>query len=168
MSPFSESDAEELLALFRAPDVRRYLLDDSLVSAEWVREEIEASKARFCASGAGLCAVRLTGQTGIAGFVGFRGFLEPPRLQLLYGLLPIFWGEGLATEVAERICKYAFEDLDFAEILAATDVPNKASASVLGRLGMRLERTTSAGPSGTALYRLDRESWKRRCYDGAL
>ena len=168
MSPFSESDTEELLALFRAPDVRRYLLDDSLVSAEWVREEIEASKVRFCASGAGLWAVRLMGRSEIIGFVGFREFFEPPQLQLLYGLLSEFWGEGLATEVAERVCQYAFEDLDFAEILAATDVPNTASASVLGRLGMRLERTTSDGPSGTMFFRLDRESWNQRGVDGAL
>ena len=160
--PFSKADADELLTVFRDPKVRQYLLDDSMVSAEWVRDEIVASDARFASSGAGLWAIRLADEPGIIGFVGFRDFFEPPQLQLLYALLPEHWGRGFATEVAHAVCGYAFDKLGFTEIVAATDIPNEASARVLLCLGMSLNRTTSDGPFGTAFYRLDRADWVAR------
>lgn len=159
LQPFSSDDAEALLSLFRDALVRRYLLDDALVSEEWVRDEIATSKARFEASGAGLWCVRRTGDEHVIGFAGFREFFEPPRLQLLYGLHPDTWGEGLATEVAETICRHAFLTLDFERIEAATDVPNHRSVRVLERLGMHLERRSDEGDAGTLFYVLDRAAW---------
>ncbi len=169
LQPFAKADADELLTVFRDPKVRQYLLDDSVVSAEWVRDEIVTSDARFARSEGGLWATRLADEPGIIGFVGFRDFFEPPQLQLLYALLPEHWGQGFATEVAHVVCGYAFDKLGFAEIVAATDIPNEASARVLLRLGMSLDRTTPDGPSGTAFYVLDRADWvSRRRQGGAL
>ena len=166
LQPFARADIDELLTLFRAPKVRRYLLDDAEVSAEWVHDEIVASDARFAKLGAGLWAIRLPDEPGIIGFVGFREFFEPPQLQLLYAMLPEHWGRGLTTEVADAVCGYAFDKLGFAEIVAATDIPNEASARVLLRLGMSLDRKTLDGPSGTAFYVLDREDWVARKSEG--
>ena len=160
LRPFVLPDAGQLLVLFRDSLVRRYLLDDALVSAEWVHDEIVASEARFSGSGAGLWSIRLTDRREIVGFVGFREFFDPPQLQLLYGLLPHYWGRGLATEAARAVCDYAFQSLGFAEVAAATDLPNEASARVLDRLGMTLDRTTDDGPAGTVFYSLDRSCWK--------
>ncbi|MDX1567170.1 MAG: GNAT family N-acetyltransferase [Longimicrobiales bacterium] len=167
--PFSRDDADELQALFRDPKVRQYLLDDRLVTEEWVREEIATSEERFATTGAGLWAVRIRNDSGrsgahdrigkIIGFVGFREFFDPPRLQLLYGLLPGYWGRGLATEAARRICDHAFLDLGFRLVEAATDAPNGASSRVLRRLGMRRVRVDGSETSGTVFYVLDRDSW---------
>lgn len=159
LRPFGSDDVEELVAVFRDPAVRRYLLDDTMVSVEWVREEVEASAVRFKDSGTGLWTVRLLGQFEIIGFGGFREFFTPPQLQLLYGLLPGYWGRGFATEVARRICEYAFEGLGHSEVTAAIDVPNEPSQRVLERLGMRLDRTEQEG-AGTAFYVLRRDSWR--------
>jgi len=152
LRPFVEADEDELLALFREPAVRRYLLDDEQVSAEWVRAEITSSRARFDAPGTGLWAIRATGHQAIIGFVGFREFGDPPQLQLLYGLLPLYWGRGLATEAARAVCDHARRELGLTEIRASTDVANEASARVLLRLGMRQVRTTADGAGGTAFY----------------
>lgn len=159
LRPFAAADAGEILRVFRDADVRRYLLDDKLVSAEWVDDEIAASDERFERIGAGLWSIRLAGAPAIIGFTGFREFFDPPQLQLLYALLPAHWGRGLATEAAARVCQHAFEDLAFAEISAAIDVPNNASAEVLERLGMRHRRTTAEGVSGTAFFSLSRADW---------
>ena len=121
------------------------MLDD-VRSAAWVRDEIVASDARFAHSGTGLWTIRLAGDPGIIGFVGFREFFDPPRLQLLYGLLPGYWGRGLATEAAARICHHAFLELGFLAISAAIDIPNLASANVLRRLGMTEVRTSDDSP----------------------
>lgn len=154
--PFDDADAETLLAVFVDPSVRRHLLDDSLVSLDWVRSEIASSRRRFANSGAGLWSIRPSGTRDIAGFAGFRDFFEPPRLQLLYGLAPRFWGRGLATEAARRVCEHAFLDLHWSRIEAATDLPNERSIRVLQRLGMRWVRNTGDGPDGTSFYELDR------------
>jgi [ribosomal protein S5]-alanine N-acetyltransferase len=162
LAPFSYADADELLGVFRHPDVRRFLLDDEIVSSEWLRDEIEASDARFACGSAGLWTVRLTGAPGIIGFTGFRDFFDPPQLQLLYGLLPQYWKRGLALEAAARACDYAIHNLGFTVINAATDLPNDASIRVLERLGMTRTRVSDAGPAGTAFFALTRAAWLER------
>lgn len=166
LRPIVERDAAELLELFRDPSVRRYLLDNMLVSREWVLSEIQSSLERFAESGAGLWAVRLRGIEPIIGFVGFREFFDPPQLQLLYGLLPAYCGRGLATEVAARVCDHAFTDLGHEWVAAATDRPNAASSRVLERLGMSLERSSDEGDAGTLFYLLKREQWEREGASG--
>jgi ribosomal-protein-alanine N-acetyltransferase len=163
LRPFAADDADELLAVFRDPDMRRFLLDDKVVPAEWVHEEIATSDRRFGVSGAGLWSIRLAGGHALIGFAGFREFFDPPQLQLLYGLLPSHWGCGFATEAAMRVCAHGFEALGFAEIRAAIDVPNVASARVLQRLGMTQVRTSSEGPGGTAYFRAGRDEWLAAC-----
>lgn len=152
------SDAKPLLDVFRDADVRRYLLDGRAVAPEWIETEILASERRFAAGSAGLWAVRRRDDQALLGFAGFREFFEPPELQLLYGLLPAYWGHGFATEAAEAACRFAFESLRFSEIRAAVDVPNQASIAVLARLGFSLARTTGDGARGTAFYVLTRRS----------
>lgn len=162
LQPVTSADAEELFAIFRDAAVRRYLLDDREVSEEWVRAEIAASAERFASIGVGLWAIRLRATARIIGFVGFREFFDPPQLQLLYALLPQFWKQGLATEAATVACAYAFDELGFAAICAATDVPNEDSAQVLQRLGMSLVRLSGDGHAGTAHYAITRAAWYRR------
>ncbi|HET9950107.1 MAG TPA: GNAT family N-acetyltransferase, partial [Longimicrobiales bacterium] len=81
--PFAAGDLDELHALFTHPDVRRWLLDDEIVSPEWVAAEIAASGERFAAGGLGLWTVRERAGDALVGFVGFRPFFDPPELQLL-------------------------------------------------------------------------------------
>lgn len=161
LSPFAVDDREQLLAVFLHADVRRFLLDGSLVSREWVQSEIAASTERFGESGSGLWAVRLKEQLPIIGFTGFREFFEPPQLQLLYGLLPEYWGQGLATEAAAAVCDHAFQTLHLPEIQAAIDTANAASRRVLKRLAMQLVKTTPDDESVTEFYLLNREDWRR-------
>ena len=158
--PFSPSDTNELLRIFRNHAVRRYLLDDDVVPDEWIVDEIESSRQRFENGSMGLWSVRLREGPEIVGFVGFRDFFEPPQLQLLYGLIPEYWGRGLATESARAVCGYAFDKVGWARIRAATDLPNTASAKVLLRLGMVLDRTTEEESAGTAFYSMDRGAWE--------
>ena len=99
--PFRADETDVLHQLFTDPGVRRYLLDDEVVSRDWVAAEIARSRANFRRRGCGLWTLRLHEAPGkVIGFCGYRHFFEPPQLQLLYGLLPRYWGQGLATEAA--------------------------------------------------------------------
>lgn len=162
LRPIDPEDAGELLAVFQDPAVRRYLLDDLLVSIDWVHDEIATSNERFTSIGAGLWALRLREAPEIIGFVGFRPFFEPPRLQLLYGLLPAYWGRGLATEAAARACDHAVFHLGFEHVEAATDEPNRRSIRVLEQLGMSRDDAAGLEHPGTVFFRIDRATWQQR------
>ena len=166
LSPFTTHDAPALLPVFRDPDVRAFLLDDVLVGPDWIDAEIAASERRFDRFGTGLWCVRLHGEPGIVGFVGFREFLDPPELQLLYGLLPACWGKGLATEITARTCDYALRDLGRDRVTATTDLQNRASARVLRHLGMQVVRI-EGGDDGTAHFAVDRDTWCTRLQGAA-
>ena len=159
LRPFAAEDADELHALFTDLDVRRYLLDDEVVSRSWIEEEIAASEARFEEIGHGLWTIRRRGEEHIIGFVGFRPFFDPPEIQLLYGLLPQAWGSGLATEASAAVLARAFGGLGFSDVVAATDVPNVSSIRVLERLGFREWKRTEEGQAGTIYFRLGAEAW---------
>jgi [ribosomal protein S5]-alanine N-acetyltransferase len=138
LTPFADAHVDPLLAFFREPQVRRYLLDGLLVDREWVVSEIRTSRERFEAGSLGLYTAHLRETPDVlVGFVGFRPFYEPPVLQLTYGLGPAHVGHGLATEMARAVIDVAFADLAFHEVRASTDEPNLASVRVLERLGMR-------------------------------
>jgi RimJ/RimL family protein N-acetyltransferase len=155
LTPFTEADQAELHALFTDPDVRRYLMDDMIVEETWTTDVVEKSIAMFQDLGYSLWAVRETGQRPVIGFCGYWRFehLKHP-LQLMYGLLPAWWGRGFATEAARAGLNYGFDTVGFTEIIAATDPPNLASVRVMERLGMTHLETDDA----TVYYRTSRQS----------
>jgi len=132
--PCAADDEVELLALFREPHVRRFLLDDLVVDAAWVRTEIAASEARFAGGALGLWRARVDG--ALAGFAGFRPFFEPPVLQLLYGVATPFRGSGLARAMASHAIAAGFA-AGLSQIRASVDPPNEASLRLLAALGFR-------------------------------
>jgi RimJ/RimL family protein N-acetyltransferase len=49
------------------------------------------------------------------------------------------WGRGYATEAAQRLVRFGFEELGLHRIFATCDPENRASARVLEKAGMQLE-----------------------------
>jgi ribosomal-protein-alanine N-acetyltransferase len=147
LTPFADDHVDALLDLFRDPHVRRYLLDDAIVSRAWVADEVQASRHRFATGSLGLYAAsRLDAPPSLVGFAGFRPFYDPPVLQLVYGVAPAYVGRGLAREMAQAVIDLAFTVHGFAEVRASTDAPNHASARVLAHLGMKLVATEPGEP----------------------
>lgn len=72
--------------------------------------------------------------------------------EVSYQLLPKWWGRGYATEVVQRIVKYAFEDLGLAKVVAETQIANKASCRLLEKSGMQLEQTVERFGAEQAIF----------------
>ena len=147
--PVQPAMLTELHSLFTDASVRRYLLDDALVEPDWVTGVITASQNQFADNNYGLWAVYLTGQTPI---IGVCGYIVLAELQLIYALLPAYWGQGYATEASRVVVDYGFQKAGMAEIIAAADEPNLNSFGVMQRLGMTYWKTED----GIAYYRLQR------------
>lgn len=63
------------------------------------------------------------------------------RAELGYWIGQPFWGQGFATEAAQRIVQFGFEDLGLNRIFAAAMTKNPGSCKVMRKIGMKHEGT---------------------------
>mgnify|MGYP005840995677 CR=1 FL=1 len=74
----------------------------------------------------GSCRISITDRTKQEGSIG-------------YCLAREFWGQGYATEVAQKLLEFGFKQLSLHRIFALCHPKNKASMRVLIKIGMRQE-----------------------------
>jgi ribosomal-protein-alanine N-acetyltransferase len=158
--PLTEADVDELHALWSSPEVRRYPWNDKLIARQRTASLVAESLSLFAVHGYGLWGASLHDREKLVGFGGFWYFHTPPKLELLYGVAPEHWNCGLATEIVRALVRYGFEELEFTEVRASTDPPNAASARVLEKAGLRLERRAVIDGSETLFYCLPRSAFQ--------
>jgi RimJ/RimL family protein N-acetyltransferase len=150
---FGPADEAALLALWNDPDVGRFLWDGRAVPAERIRGQIADSCRAFAEGGLGLYTVRLApAPDAVIGAAGLARIGGPREPELLYALLPAFWGRGLATEAAGEILRVAFEVVGLERVRAGADPPNLASFRVMARLGMTYEGSARIGDLPVRYY----------------
>lgn len=59
--------------------------------------------------------------------------------EIAYVVNPAYWGQGIATEVAQILLKFGFRELEIHRIQATCDCRNIGSAKVLEKSGMTKE-----------------------------
>ncbi|HEV8714741.1 MAG TPA: GNAT family N-acetyltransferase [Candidatus Binatia bacterium] len=162
LRPCTADDLAALRQLWTAPEVRRYLFDDRIISREQAEAMIQSSLASFPTHGFGLWIVHRTGEEAIVGFCGLFLTGDPPEVELLYGIAPSVWGQGLATEAARAVLRYGLEELRLVRITAGADVPNVASLRILAKLGMTFARRTRTEHGEVLYFTLTREAFLNR------
>ena len=145
--PVTLEDVDALFALWRDPDVRRYLWDDRQITRREAEELVRQFLAAGSQQGHHLWTVETKDGAALAGFAALREIEDTGEVELLYGLAPQFWGRGLATEASRAVLEYGFDVLGLPRIWARTDPPNTASMGVARRLGMQ----PADDPGGTSL-----------------
>lgn len=161
LRPFTLDDVDDLHRLWTEPGVRQYLWDDEIIPRERAESIILSSLASFETNGYGLWALLTALEDALIGFCGFWSFHDPPRLELLYGITPAYWNQGLATEAARAMIRYGFEELSFERIEASTDAANLASSRVMERAGMSFWRREHTNGLETVYYAISREAFSR-------
>ena len=156
LRPWSLDDIDALHQIWTDPQVRRYLWDDEMISRKRAAEAVEHGVAAANRNGVGLWCLLPKPASAPAGFCGFRYIDDAPDIELLYGLLPDYWGQGLATEAARAALAYGFDAALFTRVYVRTDVLNHASVRVMERLGMKFERETRLAARPTVIYSLTR------------
>ena len=92
-------------------------------------------------------------------FIGgclLRPYDEPNVLEIGYSIEPKYWGQGLATEMAEALIAYGFANNDITAIVACTQLPNLASQRVLLKSGFKQAKNYMDDDVELALFRLPR------------
>ena len=153
LEPLLKEDLEIFYQINIHPFVRKYLWDDEIISKKLAEEILEESEGKHQTEKWGLWKIMLTENKVCIGYTGLWYFFEEPYPQLLYALLPEYTGKGYAGEAAQKIVDYAFAELQFDHISAATDGPNTKSIGVCEKLGFeRLEEKIIDGKP-TLFYR---------------
>jgi RimJ/RimL family protein N-acetyltransferase len=143
--PVRAQDSEELLALWRRPEVRRFLFDGREVT-DAIAQRVLDDALEAARDGLGLWRVwspaegRSSRAAGVVGLmpVGFAAEAEPRLaglVEIVAALEPESWGRGLATEALGALIRHAFDELALPRLAAVTDAPNERSLRLIARLG---------------------------------
>lgn len=183
IKPIARDDRDALHQFWTDVDVRRYLWDGKVISSSQVEDIIATSESLFAEVGLGLfslCLVEETsGENSLVGFCGYQmGEISgtypvspqgdsiaqskpevPSKAELLYGILPQYWGLGLVSEATREVLRYGFVEKNLEEVVAATDTPNQRSVTVMQRLGMTFEERREYHGLDTVFYSLNRHQF---------
>lgn len=146
------ADAPFMLALLNDPDFHRYIGDRGVQSEvqarDYVKQGAIASYAQF---GYGMYLAELKSDGRAAGICGLvrRDGLDDPDLG--FAFMPEFRAQGLATEAASAVLRYAVNVLALPRIVAVVTPDNRASIALLQNAGMRQEGTVRLPDSDTDL-----------------
>lgn len=78
------------------------------------------------------------------------------EIEIGYALVPEFWKQGLATEIAKASISVGFNDLNVAELVSFTLPTNLASRRVMEKCGLSFDREIVWSELPHVLYRLKR------------
>ena len=163
--PYSEADIAELLPLIGAREVAATTLRIAHPYTEQdARDFLELTKSP---DKIWLAITRRNDGRQIGG-IGLRVDPQHHHAELGYWLGVAFWGKGYATEAAQEILRYGFEDLGLHRIFASHFKHNPSSGRILKKLGMRYEGCQCEHLCkwdrfiDLELYGLLRQEWERR------
>ena len=130
LGPFAAINADPLAMRFMP----------AAMTAEESLGMVERIEAHFETHGFGIWAVEAPGVSPFIGFVGlqrvpFEAHFTP-AVEIGWRLSPAHWGKGYASEAAKAALRFGFEDLNLDQIVSFTVTANKASWSVMERIGM--------------------------------
>jgi RimJ/RimL family protein N-acetyltransferase len=140
---FQDAHLAELCLISQNPRVMATLsADGGVLSTEETEDRLKKERLHWERHGFGLwvfhekTGIRFVGRGGLR-HVYVAGHNE---VELSYALIPDFWGQGLATEMAAAIVDIGFEQLGLKEIVSFTLPGNRASQRVMEKAGFHYER----------------------------
>ena len=137
LRPLTDADIPEMHGLFSDPQVARFNTIGILENESETRNILAPYFDQSTSEPSSLSWVILSKDA--AKFIGEIGMgLAPSRYrkaEIHYSLLPVFWGQGLATEAVQCIVDHGFNRLGLHRIEAGVAVDNLASIKLLERIG---------------------------------
>lgn len=135
---FVENDLDDLIPIMANQEVMRFSLSGPL-KKEQVKELLHKRLlSHYVEYGFGLYAVIFKEDKKLIGGIGLltQNLDGADKVELAYRLDTNYWGKGLATEAAQAICRYAFDQLQLKELISIIDPKNIRSIEVAKRVGM--------------------------------
>ena len=160
----------ERLTRAHLPDLRRMDMDpDVMTYLGGLRDEagtlayLERNLSHWSAHGFGLWMLRSVGSGEVVGRACVRHVIVDARddIEIGYGFLPGYWGQGFATEIAKACVDLAFTQLGCPSVVGLTLPANIGSQHVLRKAGLQDERNTQFEGLPHLLFRRSQEQGAR-------
>lgn len=147
-------DVDALYALYRDPEIRRYFPEGTLTYEETREEVAWFLNGHPAHPELGLWATVYTPTGACIGRCGLLPWTIDGRaeVEVAYLLDKTYWGQGLATEAAQAIVRYAFDHLHLTRLVCLIDEGNQPSINVATKIGMRFEAAMEDDKGPFLLY----------------
>ena len=151
----SEDDAAFMLRLLTESSwkrfIRRHDVDSEALAQDYLKTRIISGYGK--GYGFWIVELRESGEAmGICGLIK-RYYLE--QVDLGFGFLEQYWGQGYAKEASQAAIGYAFETLKLPCLAAVTSPENTPSIRLLERLGFQLSgEMTDPDSERIAVYKI--------------
>jgi RimJ/RimL family protein N-acetyltransferase len=148
---YRESDFDVFAAHCADPEA---MVHWGVIDRRSARRIFAGNMGEWMLRGAGWWAVELRASGTPVGAVGafFReGWSD---IELGWNTFRAYWGQGIATEAATEVIRYAFEHRRERRVTALIDAPNTRSTRVATRLGMTFEKDVDFFGKPTVRYAL--------------
>ncbi|MEU4541031.1 GNAT family N-acetyltransferase [Streptosporangium sp. NPDC023825] len=174
LRPFTEADADHLLALDSDPDVMRFINGGRPTSREVIQAQTLPGflRAYPCFGTRGYWAAEEKTSGTFLGWFEFRPLDDhsPAVVELGYRLNRAAWGSGYATEGSRALIRKGFTDLGVGRVTANTMTVNARSRRVMEKAGLSFVRNfTGDWPDaiegsehGEVEYEITRTEWEQR------
>ena len=155
-------DLDNLFALYRDPEVRRYYPDGTRTLEETQREL--ASMIRdYSEFGYGLWAT-IEKQTNR--FIGRCGLIpwtveDQLEVEVAYLLDKAYWGKGLGFEAAQASMRYGFQQIGLPRIVCMMFAANKGSRGIAKKLGMTFQQNVEVQGQPALKYAIERAEFEK-------
>lgn len=136
---WEDKDIQKMIGISADIDVMEFF--PAPATPQQTSQFIERMQAMFVEKGFCYFAVDQLIDSEFIGFIGLceQNFEAPftPCIDIGWRLGKPFWGNGYATEGAERCLQYAFKDLNFKNIKSTAPEINTKSIKIMEKIGMK-------------------------------
>jgi ribosomal-protein-alanine N-acetyltransferase len=166
LEPFNDRHFEELYYLNNDMQVMRYITGRK-VSIDETLEHIALVKKNWAELGFSSWSIFLSDTNEFIGSGGIQHieFNRENPIEMGWRLKTSKWGHGYATEAAQRMMQYAFDQVDVDTLYAICHQENKRSEGVMKRIGMHFQGIEQWYGLDTNVYRMTREYFDRRQFN---
>lgn len=148
------ADAKDAYLLNNDPDVLKYTGDIPFTSEIEAKQFLRNYDA-YAKTGIGRYAVIRTSDNVFLGWCGLKYHPKERVIDLGYRLHKRYWGQGYATESAQAIVTYAFENLKYHTLVAHSHIDNVASQKVLTQCNFSLLKEIVYDHHPAFLYQIE-------------
>lgn len=161
--PMCDAHYDGLRVLNADPDVMRFISGQPETPAE-TRASIARVRARWDTLGFGWWSLIEADSGELVGAGCIQHLAQDPANghEIGWRLRPDRWGRGYALEAAERMARFAFDDLGVPQLCAICDPANTRSAHLMEKLGMQLRGRETWHAREALVYQIARTAWAAR------
>lgn len=134
--PYSDADIPELLPLIGTREVAATTLR---IAHPYTEQDARDFFKLAEEPGKLWLAITLRADGRQIGGIGLRIEPQHQHAELGYWLGAPYWGQGYATEAAQEMLRYGFDNLELHRIFATHFKQNAASGNILKKIGMQYE-----------------------------